>query len=371
MKNNKVIVIGAGLYGSVVAHELAQKGYKVDIYDRRQHLGGNIHDKKIYGINVHEYGPHIFHTSNKTVWDYVRQFGEFHNFINTPMVVGDDGKMYNMPFNMNTFSKMYGVQTPDDALKALTKDIPEYIGRQNLEEAALGQVGTKIYNLLIKKYTKKQWGREPKYLPESIIGRIPVRFTFNNNYFSDKYQGIPTNGYSELIANMVDNPNITIHLGETLEPDEILNSDSPIFYSGSLDELFGYKFGELEYRSLKFKTEILNVENYQGVAVVNNAGDEKYTRTTEHKWFMDNVTPINKTVVTREYPCSWHKGLIRYYPVKTDENKKKYMEYLKLTEKFKNLHIGGRLGTYRYMNMDQVILEALEDAKLFIDYDID
>lgn len=367
MDNLKATVIGAGLYGAVIAHELAENGYKIDIYDKRQHLGGNLYDENICKINVHKYGPHIFHTSNKVVWDYVRKFGEFHNFINTPMVIADDGNMYNLPFNMNTFIRIYKKQTPEEVASEMALDILERkTSNSNLEDRAISQVGVKLYNLLIKKYTKKQWGKNPKDLPASIIGRIPIRFTFNNNYFSDKYQGIPCKGYTELISNMLSDKNITVHLGETLDTDTILKSESPIFYSGSLDELFNYRFGELEYRSLKFETEILNSENYQGVAVVNNAGDEKYTRTTEHKHFMENPPKECKTVITREYPCKWHKGLIRYYPVKTDVNKRKYAEYLKLTKNFKNLYVGGRLGTYRYMNMDQIVSEALNDIELFL-----
>ena len=369
MENKRAIVIGAGLWGCVVAHELAVNDYDVDIYDRRNHIGGNIYDENIYGINVHKYGPHIFHTKHEDVKKYVEEFATFHKFTNTPMVKGADGKLYNLPLNMNTFIRVFNANSPNEVLKRITED-RERKKDNSLESYAISEVGKRIYHLLIEKYTKKQWGRSPKLLHSSILKRIPMRLTFNNNYFDDdEFQGIPDHGYTEMVENILRHKNIRIYLGNTLEPKRILSSDVPIFYSGSLDELFEYKFGKLEYRSLKFKTDVLNTRNYQGVAVINNAGDEKYTRTIEHRWFMKDSPNSDKTVVTREYPCEWQEGMVRYYPIDDKENSKRYLKYFDLMLHYKNIHVGGRLGSYKYMNMDRVIEEALELISEFIRYD--
>lgn len=365
-----ILVIGAGLYGSVVAHELAKAGYKVDIYDKRDHIGGNVYDQKMFGIIVQKYGPHIFHTSNKLIWDYINQFGKFARYTNTPVSIGADGELYNLPFNMNTFTKLYDVKTPKEAIKKINDDREKYQNPNNLEEKAISLVGKKVYNTLIKKYTEKQWGKKATELPESIINRLPVRYTFNNDYYRDDYQGIPINGYTSIIEKMLNHKNINIHLGEALEPDMILKTKNTIFYSGSLDELLGYRFGKLDYRSLRFETTVLNENNFQGVGVVNNASDEKYTRTIEHKWLGGFTLDNNKTVVTREYPCKWQEGRERYYPINIKENNKKYKQYLEVIHNlYRNIIVGGRLGKYKYLDMSTTIDYALTDVCKFIQRD--
>lgn len=366
MKQN-IFVIGSGLYGSVVAHELAKAGYKVDIFDQRNHIGGNVYDQEMFGIIVQKYGPHIFHTSNKCIWNYINQFGKFAKYINTPVSIGADGELYNLPFNMNTFVKLYNVKTPKEAIKKINADREEYQNPNNLEEKAISLVGKKVYNILIKKYTEKQWGKKATELPASIINRLPVRYTFNNDYYRDDYQGIPVNGYTRIIEQMLDHKNISIHLGETLEPDAILKAKNPIFYSGSLDELLGYRFGKLDYRSLRFESTVLNENNFQGVGVVNNSSDKKYTRTIEHKWLGGFVSDNGKTIVTREYPCKWQDGQERYYPVNTEENNEKYQEYQEVIHYlYRNIIVGGRLGKYRYLDMSTTIDYALTDVRKFI-----
>lgn len=365
-----ILVIGAGLYGSVVAHELAKAGYKVDIYDKRDHIGGNVYDQKMFGIIVQKYGPHIFHTSNKLIWDYINQFGKFARYTNTPVSIGADGELYNLPFNMNTFTKLYDVKTPKEAIKKINDDREKYQNPNNLEEKAISLVGKKVYNTLIKKYTEKQWGKKATELPESIINCLPVRYTFNNDYYRDDYQGIPINGYTSIIEKMLNHKNINIHLGEALEPDMILKTKNTIFYSGSLDELLGYRFGKLDYRSLRFETTVLNENNFQGVGVVNNASDEKYTRTIEHKWLGGFTLDNNKTVVTREYPCKWQEGRERYYPINIKENNKKYKQYLEVIHNlYRNIIVGGRLGKYKYLDMSTTIDYALTDVCKFIQRD--
>lgn len=366
MKRN-IFVIGAGLYGSVVAHELAKAGYKVDIFDKRDHVGGNVYDEKMFGIIVQKYGPHIFHTSNKSTWDYINQFGKFARYVNTPVSIGADGELYNLPFNMNTFTKLYHVKTPKEAIKKINDDREEYQNPKNIEEKAISLVGKKVYNILIKKYTEKQWGRKATELPASIINRLPVRYTFNNDYYRDDYQGIPISGYTSIIEKMLNHKNINIHLDTTLEPDAILKSKKPIFYSGSIDELLGYRFGKLDYRSLRFETAVLSENNFQGVGVVNNAGDEKYTRTIEHKWLGGFTADNGKTVVTREYPCKWQEGRERYYPINIEGNNKKYQEYQEVIHNlYRNIIIGGRLGKYKYLDMSTTIECALNDVYEFI-----
>ena len=362
-----IFVIGAGLYGSVVAHELAKAGYKVDIFDKRDHVGGNVYDEKAFGIIVQKYGPHIFHTSNKSTWDYINQFGKFARYVNTPMSIGADGELYNLPFNMNTFVKLYNVKTPKEVMSKINEDRKKYSNPSNLEEKAISLVGKKVYNILIKKYTEKQWGRKATELPASIIDRLPVRYTFNNDYYRDDYQGIPINGYTSIIEKMLNHKNINIHLDTTLEPDTILKSKNPIFYSGSIDELLGYRFGKLDYRSLRFETAVLSENNFQGVGVVNNAGNEKYTRTIEHKWLGGFTADNGKTVVTREYPCKWQEGRERYYPINIEGNNEKYQEYQEVIHNlYRNIVVGGRLGKYKYLDMSTTIECALNDVCEFI-----
>lgn len=369
MKKN-IFVIGSGLYGSVVAHELAKAGYKVDIFDKRDHVGGNVYDTKMFGIIVQNYGPHIFHTSNKAIWDYMNQFGKFSRYVNTPVSVGADGELYNLPFNMNTFAKLYNVKTPKEAIKKINADREEYKHPRNLEEKAISLVGNKVYTTLIKKYTEKQWGKKATELPAYIINRLPVRYTFNNDYYRDDYQGIPVSGYTSIIEKMLDHKNIDIHLGKTLEPDAILKSKDYVFYSGSLDELLGYRFGKLDYRSLRFETEVLNDDNFQGVGVVNNAGGEKYTRTIEHKWLGGTTADNGKTVVTREYPCKWQDGQERYYPINVKENNEKYQRYQEAVHNlYRKIIVGGRLGKYKYLDMSTTIDCALTDACKFMKRD--
>lgn len=367
----KAIIIGAGLYGCVLANRLADAGYDVDIYDKRLTIGGNCYDYDIYGIKVHRYGPHIFHTNNFEIWSFINSFGPFNRFINSPMVVGADNKLYNMPFNMNTFIHLFGVKTPrevQEIIDAETKGLKRDT-YHNLKEMAIATLGKTVYRLLIEQYTKKQWGKDPENLPASIINRLPFRLNFDNNYFDDEYQGIPVNGYTEIFSMMLLSGKIHIHLGMTLEPDQIFGTDEiPIFYTGSIDELFKYQFGELEYRSLDFQTEIYtNQNNYQGVAVINNSSDEKYTRTIEWRWFNEKEHyRSDRTVVTREFPCDWKRGKTRFYPVNTDRNQEKYHKYLSLLKDHSNIHVGGRLGLYEYLNMDECVLKALEQANDFI-----
>lgn len=366
MKRN-IFVIGAGLYGSVVAHELAKAGYKVDIFDKRDHVGGNVYDEKMFGIIVQKYGPHIFHTSNKSTWDYINQFGKFARYVNTPMSIGADGKLYNLPFNMNTFVKLYNVKTPKEVMNKINEDREKYDNPSNLEEKAISLVGKKVYNTLIKKYTEKQWGSKATELPASIINRLPVRYTFNNDYYRDNYQGIPINGYTSIIEQMLNHKNINIHLGTTLKPKKILKSKNPIFYSGSIDELLGYRFGKLDYRSLRFETTVLSENNFQGIGVVNNAGDKKYTRTIEHKWLGKLTADNGKTVVTREYPCKWQEGRERYYPINIEGNDEKYKKYQEVIYNlYRNIIVGGRLGKYKYLDMSTTIECALNDVCEFI-----
>ena len=362
-----LVVVGAGLYGSVVARSYADKypDRKVLVLDRSGKVAGNCSTKvdKYTNIMIHEHGAHIFHTSNERVWKYVNRFGEFNNYINSP-VANYKGKLYNLPFNMNTFYQIYGVTTPSEAHIAIDSDKTNISDPQNLEEQSTNLVGTKIYELLIKGYTEKQWGIPCTELPSSIIKRLPLRFTYDNNYFNDKYQGIPKEGYSELISNMLNHNNIDLRLNYdfmsiTLE---YLPTDTKLIYTGSVDELLEYKFGALPYRSLEFKTSVLiDNSNYQGVAVMNYTDkDTEFTRVIEHKHF-DPSRGTNGTIITREYPVEFvdDETQIRYYPM-IDHCKlyDKYVEYLK--DNYPSVILGGRLGLYKYLNMDQVVLLALE-----------
>ncbi|AYE39023.1 UDP-galactopyranose mutase [Companilactobacillus zhachilii] len=362
----RYLVVGSGLFGSTFAYEAAKRGNKVQVIEKRNHIGGNIYTKEVEGIQVHEYGAHIFHTSMKDIWDYVNQFADFNNYINSP-IANYNGEIYNLPFNMNTFNKLWGVITPEQAREKIEEQknslnlngIP-----RNLEEQALSLVGPDVYEKLVKGYTEKQWGKKATELPSFIIRRLPVRFTYNNNYFNDIYQGIPIGGYTQIIEQMLDSELINVETNVDFfdHKDEYLNSDYKIVYTGMIDRFFDYKLGELEYRSLRFDTEIKDVDNYQGNAVVNYTDSQTpYTRIIEHKHFEFGKGNKNKTVITREYPQAWHRSDEPYYPVNDKKNKELYKQYLSLSRSdFPNVLFGGRLGQYRYYNMDQTIMSALQ-----------
>ncbi len=361
------LVVGSGLFGAVFAYEANKKGKKVLVVEKRSHIGGNIYTQNNDGINVHMYGAHIFHTSDKDIWDYVNQFAEFNRYTNSP-VARYKGELYNMPFNMNTFSKMWGVVTPQEAKAIIDEQRAEIKGEpQNLEEQAISLVGRDIYEKLVKGYTEKQWGRKATELPSFIIKRLPVRFVYDNNYFNDKYQGIPIGGYTQIIEKMLDGIEVKLNTDFFANKDELTSCADKIVFTGMIDEYFDYCYGELEYRSLKFDTEILNMENYQGNAVVNYTEYEiPYTRIIEHKHFEygcqgGKTTP--HTVITKEYPKVWSKGDEPYYPVNNDKNNGLYEKYKELAAKQDNVIFGGRLGMYKYFDMHQVIAEALECAK--------
>ena len=360
MKKYDYIIAGSGLFGAVFTHEAVKKGKKVLVLERRGHIGGNIYTEKVDGIDVHKYGAHIFHTSNKRIWDYVTSLVEFNNFVNSP-VANYKGEMYNMPFNMNTFSKMFGISTPKEAAEVLDKQRAEIKGEpKNLEEQAISLVGRDVYTKLIKGYTEKQWGRDCSELPAFIIKRLPVRFTYDNNYFNDRYQGIPCGGYTELIEKLLDGAEVRLNTDFLADRENYLQMADKCIYTGPIDEYFAYSLGKLEYRSLKFETELLDEENHQGVAVVNYTEREvPYTRVIEHKHFNFGTQP--KTVVTREYPADWEEGMEPYYPVNNEKNNELYKKYAALAEK-ENVLFGGRLAQYKYFDMDDTVEEALSLA---------
>lgn len=361
----KLLVVGAGLFGATVARERALKGDTVDVIEKRDHIAGNIYTEDIEGIQVHRYGAHIFHTSNQKVWEYINQFATFNRYTNE-VIANFKGEIYNLPFNMNTFNKMWGVITPEEAESKIAEQRATMAGRkpENLEEQAISLVGTDIYRKLIKDYTAKQWGREPKELPAFIIRRLPVRFTYDNNYFSDLYQGIPIGGYTKIIEKMLDVPNISVKLNtDFLEnKQDYLNSYDKVIYTGMIDEFFDYQLGTLEYRSLRFETEVLDTDNFQGNAVVNYTDSETpFTRIIEHKHFEFGKGNRGKTVITHEYPANWTKGDEPYYPVNNSVNNHLFTQYRELaTREVPQVAFGGRLGLYRYYNMDQVITAALQ-----------
>ena len=359
------LIVGAGLYGAVIAREALLKGKKVLIIDKRNHIGGNIYTENIEGINVHCYGAHIFHTSDKAIWEYAQQFAEFNNYINSP-VANYRGEIFNLPFNMYTFNKMWGVITPEQALKKINEQRTEIkCDPTNLEEQAISLVGKDIYQKLIKGYTEKQWGRNCKDLPATIIRRLPVRFIYDNNYFNDRYQGIPIGGYTAMIQNMIKGADIILNEDYLKKRNEWDSKAKKIIYTGPIDAYFEYKYGPLEYRSVRFETEIINQTNYQGNAVVNYTDIEtKYTRIIEHKHFEFGTQ--DKTVISREYSSEWKKGDEPYYPVNDEKNSKLYLEYKELSKKEKNVIFGGRLGEYRYYDMDKVIDSALKKCKIIL-----
>lgn len=369
MREYNYLIAGAGLFGSVFAYEANKRGKKCLVIDKREHIGGNIYCENIENINVHKYGAHIFHTSNKRVWDYVNNFTEFNNYINSPVAVYKD-ELYNLPFNMNTFSKMWGISKPSEAKRIIHEQIKELNidNPQNLEEQALSLVGTDVYKKLIKGYTEKQWGRDCTELPAFIIKRLPLRFTYDNNYFNDRYQGIPIGGYTNIIEKMLKNIDVKLNTDYF----EFIKNNSDIadktVYTGMIDEFYDYKYGVLQYRSLEFESEILECDNYQGNAVVNYTERQvPYTRIIEHKHF--EYGSQNKTVITKEYPKEWNKGDEPYYPINDAKNNSLYEKYKKLAEQEKNVIFGGRLGSYKYYDMDKVIESALESVKREFDYE--
>ncbi|MBD5103573.1 MAG: UDP-galactopyranose mutase [Ruminococcaceae bacterium] len=351
------LIVGAGLFGTVFAYEMNTKGRKCLVIDKRAHIGGNCYTERVEGINVHKYGAHIFHTSDREIWRYVNQFAEFNSYINSPVAVYKD-ELYNLPFNMNTFSKMWGIKTPEEAKRIIKKQIAELniSEPKNLEEQALSLVGTDVYEKLIKGYTEKQWGRKCSELPAFIINRLPLRFTFDNNYFNDKYQGVPNGGYTQIFEKLLNGIEIKLNTDYSDIRDEKIAKKT--LYTGCIDEFFDYKFGALEYRSVRFENEILDEENYQGNAVINyTSADVPYTRIIEHKHFEFGVQP--KTVISREYSAEWKLGSEPYYPINDEKNSMLFERYKALAQTRPDVIFGGRLGQYRYYDMDKVIRAAL------------
>ena len=360
------LIVGAGLFGSVFARQATDAGKKVLVIDKRPNIAGNVYTEDIEEIHVHKYGAHIFHTNNKEVWEYVTKFAEFNRFTNSP-VANYKGELYSLPFNMYTFNKMWNVITPQEAAAKIEEQRKEagITEPQNLEEQAISLVGKDIYEKLIKGYTEKQWGRDCKDLPSFIIKRLPVRLTFDNNYFNALYQGIPVGGYTKMVANMLDGIEVRLNTDYLENKDELDKLAEKVVYTGAIDAYFDYKLGALEYRSVRFDTEVLDTPNFQGNAAVNYTDRETpWTRIIEHKWFEfgkdDEGNDIPKTVISREYSSEWKVGDEPYYPVNDEKNGKLYQEYKKLAEDEKNVIFGGRLGEYKYYDMDAVIASALD-----------
>lgn len=355
------IIVGSGLFGAVFAQRAKAKGKRCIVLERRGHIGGNIYTEEIEGINVHKYGAHIFHTSDGEVWKYINEFADFNNYINTP-IANYNGEIYNMPFNMNTFNKMWGVITPEQAAAKINEGRNEIKGEpRNLEEQAISLVGRDIYEKLVKGYTEKQWGRKCSELPASIIRRLPVRMTYCNNYFNDTWQGIPIGGYTNIIERLLDGVEVKLNTDFLKNKEEYKGMAKAVIYTGAIDEYYEYCFGPLEYRSLRFETEIIDTPNYQGVAVMNYT-DEKtpYTRVIEHKHF--EFGEQSKTVISREYSLEWNVGTEPYYPINDDKNQKRYEQYKSLAEK-DNIYFCGRLGEYRYYDMDDTVKSALDKSR--------
>ena len=354
------LVVGAGLYGAVFAYEAKKKGKTCLVIDKRDHIAGNIYCENVSGINVHKYGAHIFHTSDKKIWEYVNQFAEFNNYINSP-VARYKNELYNLPFNMNTFSKMWNIATPQEAKDIIASQIADLniTEPKNLEEQALSLVGKDVYEKLIKGYTEKQWGRDCKDLPSFIIKRLPLRFIYDNNYFNDRYQGIPIGGYTKIVEKMLDGIEVRLNTNYLDNREEFDAMADKIVYTGMIDQFYDYKLGVLEYCSVRFETEELPMENYQGNAVVNyTEREEPYTRIIEHKHFEFGKQPT--TIISREYSSEWKKGDEPYYPVNNDKNNALYQQYKELADKEHKVIFGGRLGGYKYYDMDKVIAAALE-----------
>lgn len=354
------LIVGSGLFGSIFAYEANKRGKKCLVIDKRGHIGGNIYTEKIEGINVHKYGAHIFHTSNKGVWNYINKFAKFNRYTNSPVAIYKD-ELYNLPFNMNTFYKLWGVKTPAEAKKKIDEQVKEshIENPKNLEEQAISLIGKDVYEKLVKGYTEKQWGTRATELPAFIIKRLPVRFTYDNNYFNDNYQGIPIGGYTQIIEKMLNGIEVRLNTDFFDNREELEKIADKVVFTGMIDEFYDYKFGTLEYRSLRFEHELLDEENYQGNAVVNYTEYEiPYTRIIEHKHFEYGTQP--KTVITKEYPAKWQVGDEPYYPINDEKNNELYKKYEALAEKESRVIFGGRLGMYKYFDMHNVVLEALE-----------
>lgn len=363
MKKYDFLIVGSGLFGAVCARELTMKGFKCLLLEKRNHIGGNIYTEKLEDINVHKYGAHIFHTNDKSIWDYINQFAVFNRYTNSPIAVYKN-KLYNLPFNMNTFYQIWGEKEPAKVKEIINNQISKYGVKkpQNLEEQALSLVGKDIYEILIKGYTEKQWGREAKDLPAFIIKRLPIRFTYDNNYFNDSFQGIPIGGYTQIIEKMLNGVEVKLNTDFLSDAEYLKSYAKNTIYTGPIDAYFNYKFGLLEYRSLQFETEVIEKDNYQGNAVVNYTEKEiPYTRIIEHKHFEFGTQ--KKTVISKEYPKTWQPGDEAFYPINNDENQNKYKQYQDLSKSEKNVFFGGRLAEYRYYDMHQIIASALKLIK--------
>lgn len=357
------LIVGSGLFGSIFAYEAGKKGKQCLVVEKRDHIGGNIYTKEVEGIQVHQYGAHIFHTSNREVWEYVQQFAEFNRYTNSP-VANYKGEIYNLPFNMNTFNKLWGVVTPAEAKAKIEEQAAAYRTEHpaNLEEQALNLVGKDIYEKLIKGYTEKQWGHRATELPPEIIKRLPVRYIYDNNYFNDIYQGIPKGGYTAIVEKMLEGIEVKTNTDYFTFRKENENIADKVVFTGMIDEYFGYQLGALEYRSVRFETEVLDMDNYQGNAVVNYTDREvPYTRIIEHKHF--EFGKQEKTVISREYSSEWKVGMEPYYPVNNEQNNELFEKYRELAEKETNVIFGGRLGNYKYYDMDKVVEAALQTAE--------
>ncbi len=355
------LIVGSGLFGSVFAHEANKKGYKCLVVEKRDHIGGNIYTYELEGINIHRYGAHIFHTSNKEAWDYINQFASFNNFVNSPIAFYKD-ELYNLPFNMNTFSKMWGIRTPQEAERIISEQRKEVKKIENLEDQAISLVGRDIYEKLIKGYTEKQWGRSCTELPPEIIKRLPVRYTYNNNYFNDIYQGIPIGGYTQIIEKLLEGIEVRLNTDFCKKKEELSKLAKRILYTGALDAYFDYSLGYLQYRSEKFELERLEEENHQGVAVVNYTEREvPYTRIIEHKHFENSSSPV--TYISKEYPVDYSETGEPYYPINDKVNTQLYNKYRELAKQDDKLLLGGRLALYSYFDMDKTIIAALELVK--------
>lgn len=367
------LIVGAGLYGAVFAQQVKTAGKSVLVIDKRLNIGGNIYTEDVEGIHVHKYGAHIFHTNNKRIWDYVNQFADFNRFTNSP-IANYHGELYSLPFNMYTFNKMWGVVLPEEALAKIEeqKQAAGIIEAKNLEEQAISLVGIDIYEKLIKGYTEKQWGRPCDQLPAFIIKRIPVRLTFDNNYFNALYQGIPMGGYTKMVVNMLKGIEVRLGVDYLENKEEFDTMAKTIVFTGPIDAYFNFKLGALQYRSVRFENELLDIPNFQGNAVVNYTDKETpWTRIIEHKWFEfgkdDEGNDLSKTVISREYSSEWKPGDEPYYPVNDEKNGRLYSEYKKLADTESKVIFGGRLGEYKYYDMDQVIKAALERSNIEID----
>lgn len=357
------LIVGAGLFGAVFAHEMTKQGKKCLVLDKRKHIAGNIYCEEVEGIHAHKYGAHIFHTSNKKIWEYMNQFAEFNNYVNSPVAVYKD-ELYNLPFNMNTFSKMWGIRTPQEAKDIIAGQIAELgiTEPKNLEEQALSLVGRDVYEKLVKGYTEKQWGRDCKELPAFIIKRLPLRFVYDNNYFNDRYQGIPVGGYTKIVEKMLEGSEVLLDTDYFDYQKEHTDVAERTVYTGMVDRYFDYRFGVLEYRSVRFEQEVLSMDNYQGNAVVNYTEREvPYTRIIEHKHFEYGTQPV--TVISREYPSEWKKGDEPYYPVNDEKNELLAEKYRAAAKEEVNVIFGGRLGEYRYYDMDKVVEAALQAVR--------